>query len=428
MKKLLETTVSILFLCSFLASCTTGDLGISFDVKPDSEVNTVVIDTFSVNTFMYSPVELTNQGGYEILSGKKVYDEDFSFEACSYFTIAQPTYTYKSLSGGTDLKIDSVRFVLPVVYAEGDSTVSQSYSLIQLDQEIDLNEIYYTTSFIQGSELIDQQSITPYWNRDSVLTFEVSSDLYQPAFDLYKENPDNIALVLDELIKGFKLVSDESNTAMLHINASGAAMRIYGHYDDVFADEFELDFPVETGYRLFNTFSVYQNGELIELSKDALMATDQKFILQDGLPVVTKLTLPGIDNFNELYPGKTVLKAELIFHTFKKSISDGLAVPSTLSLYTINLLNEPQEAIIDFNTSAVVAEYESDFSEEMYRGSYSFDVTAYVLSLLEYKASNKGLDMLTENSLTNGGSTSAVVLGDQSSGDYACSLRVYVTN
>ncbi len=414
--------VSLAMLWLVLSSCSSGDLSIGFDIIPEDDADVIVIDTFSVKTEMFTTSGNLTSGASELLTGNKIYDARHQFQASAYFTLSQPLLSYNYLTSGDELMIDSVFLVLLISSYEGDSLSFQKFFLHQLKDELLSTESYQSDENPAVGSLISEASVRLKNTSDTALIFPISKDFYDPLLAVYSENGENLTLRMSRIIKGLRVRGDMAATSLIHLSAATSVMRVFGHLANSQTTVL-VDYPVETGTRLFNAFSFLRDGEALDFSDQSTETT----IVQNGLPILTKVSFPTLMKLEDYYPGYKILKATLVFYSTRKNAGSFSGAPVSLTLYTLNKLNKPEEPVSLVTGSTSTALYQNDFSEIIYKGFYSFELTNYMQSLLNYESKNDGITMVTESTLTNFNSTEGVLLGNENSSNYACRLELYLT-
>ncbi|MCZ4694255.1 DUF4270 family protein [Ancylomarina euxinus] len=418
-----------------LSSCNS-------DVFQEHEIGSNLIDksteVFSIDTFtVYSSTvkmdSVATSNNSNILLGK--YKDPYFGNIKSDFygeVDLQSAFTLRTISSGdkVGVKFDSLIFIM---YHEGskmingrvndhffgDTLKEQTISIHRVTQDFEFpdNKFAYNADDVLEYDLeeIGSSVFIPKRHINSFIDEAKDKDPLEKKGGLRIKMNDALGLeIIDSVnigsdvvtdgmkwldyFKGVVLKSGDNNSAMFSYQTGvGMKMRLYyseTEYTEAGVVRFH-DFPVNKKSVNFTNYSSDFNSEehdyikniglIDELENDLPSTeTDNLSFIQGGTGLMTKISIPHIENLNQMGLAGGILKAELVFSPEDNSYDeDFYPLPfSNFELFTTDKKNKFNEGVFDPNTNKVVTStyiYNSKYPDESY---YMFDLTDYVNQIL----------------------------------------------
>lgn len=405
-----------------------------------NEFEVFLLDTFEVRsaTFLFDSLATSNNN--RVLVGQ-VQDERLgNLEARSYFRIGPNQFDFTPLENASFV---SLTLNLNYNYFQGDSTLTQTIEVYELAQELDFpedDEQFFNTSQIQiKAEPLAIYSFLPRPNRGETLEIPLSDMLGQAWLDslLNESESFSSATKFLELFKGICLISaSEDEDQMLGFRTQADEDGEPGLFLQLTYREGEKEndllysLPLINPERQFNQIR-WENQDIpLEALEpgESLSSelTQEETFIQGGLGLATQMTFPSVDQFQELGLRSVFQYAELRIGPISGTYRDENPLPENLDLYVSNDRGELIRRVQGLDGGLVFPSLKIDeeFQENTY---YTFDLTQYILEILEE-------DQLQDNTLMlllSGGdffnTTNRLVLGDNSGLEPKLSLRLFFT-
>jgi hypothetical protein len=438
-----------LIIVGWLFSCSESESTIGFS-QPDSKIQAVMIDTFTVRTSTVLLDSITSSGTSKILIGSYLDPVLGRISSSSYFQIAANLASWTIEKNAV---FDSVALLLtPDQYYYGDTTVVQEFIVQQLSQDLagrttDKNifkDIPYSYFYSDGG-IYNTSNTTAYESElahfnysplphstDSII-IRLNDALGSYWFELAKGNDQQIAYTGNFLseFKGLKLSSSKKNAAVIGFNSAKAKVRVYYHIssNSEYTVNASFDLPVfqnEIQYNQFEsdlsstTLSSLQRGQSVSSN-----LTNQETFIQGGSGVITKIEFPYLHLLNELNENVTILSASLVINAVRE-YPQVYSLPSEICLYYTNDLNIPISFVADEITLTKTNTATLSTDQELGKFSrYSFLVTTYVSNLIK-GSSSYPKELLVGLNLTDlSGTVTRLRVGGENNPDFEIKLRVY---
>jgi hypothetical protein len=411
-----------------LNSCSKGDQGIGFDFSGEDKYGHI-LDTVTVYSEIVRTDSISTSASGQLIAGIIRNQDKTKLRSRAYFNISLPVLNYAYYANGNTLVVDSVTFIFEKNQIIGDTLSSQTFTLHELLESVPDNENQYP-----GSEKsFDKAIVARHDGRirkggDSAVYLSPESRFAERIWDIYRENKENAALLLKREIKGLVLNPEEGNTILSYFPVASSVLRYYVH-DIKDGKSYTIDFPFKSGADQFNTYSYSFQGQDIKagLGKKAVSTKefDNLMLVQNGLGVATKISIPALDKLRESSLKYRLVKAELVVYSTRKNNKELPVPPQSLIAYKVNLNNELVESVTAASGVTVEADYAISYEEVYFNSYYTFDITDYLKNILNAKEQNKGFVIMSSNALSTSEPLNSVLLGDKDKSAYRCKLKLY---
>ncbi|QHL88210.1 DUF4270 family protein [Nibribacter ruber] len=424
----INKATAALFLSSlFFASCE-DPTGVGLELQePGSQIGTKYTDTTAV---LASTVLLNDSiftlGASSTLVGQ-IQDDKFG-------EITAKTFGEITLVGGNDTiktgaTLDSLVLALDYAYAYGDASYPKEKA--SLRSNITWNVYPLTQGFIDETTYFTTSSLS--YNANSLLatsTFQpMPNDTVPggtPVLAKFRLDQQTAGRALAESIlskaetstlktqkdfaaffKGLAIVPAGDTKSILGINPTSvnSTFTLYFKNTDGKAKKYTFRFSD----RYFNQITADRSGtSLAGFTSYAQLKpssqTGSATFLQSGTGLVTKLTLPNLENFRKTATGSSlelvVNKAELVIPVLASALPDTsiYALPPVITV--VEATSNNLIAKTNGFPNILLAEGTTDPATLTYdraQKAYVVNVTSYVQSVLYKKRSNNGLILLPSN-------------------------------
>ena len=387
----------------------------------------------SITYFDNYPVELsTYKTDSFITSGHSSWS--IGYHRDSWFGNTEAAgYTELLLPEENPLKSQSVLFDSLVLVLKpngpyyGDTTLPIHYVVNSLTQNIrnedDDTRYYYPRTFSYDPVPVGTRTVAIRPNRDTLITIRLNDALGQDLFQKLRTNATEIQTqsAFTNYIKGFRIGVDTSLTNTLtyfSIPSDSMVLRLDYRINGTTFQEKQLKFKVNTN-RQYNFLKTDRQNTAInifteykkQLKSSAL--TSHKAFIHSNLGMMVKINIPDLLSLKELHPFVQVLKAELIVRPAPGTYSYPYVLPGALSLYSTDESNALISQLTDATGQSVLTgnlQIDHLYGEHTY---YSYDITAFIKSVISEGQFSKSALMLTASTGTTETSLQRLVINDQ---------------
>ncbi|GAA4308597.1 DUF4270 family protein [Nibribacter koreensis] len=424
------------FLSSLLFASCEDPTGVGLELQePGSQIGTKFTDTTAV---LASTVLLKDSiftlGATNTLVGQ-LNDEKFG-------KITARTFAELTLVGGNDTitkgsTLDSLVLAIDYAYAYGDAISKEinkrsavTWNVYPLTQGFIDQTTYFTTSGLSynANSLLATSTFVPRPTETYTLPADTSTKIpYLATFRLDQQSAGRALAtsILDQaetstlkvqkdflnFFKGLAIVPAGATNNIIGINPSSTrtAFTLYFKDKDGKAKKYAFRFSD----RYFNQITADRSGTALAAFTNYAQLipsgqTGNATFLQAGTGLVTKLTLPNLENFRKTIDGKTlelvVNKAELVIPVLASALPDTINTPlpsiiTVLEATSNNLIAKtqgfPNVLLAEGGSSPATLTYDKA------QKAYVVNVTSYVQSVLYNKRKNNGLILLPSNVTTS---------------------------
>jgi len=441
--------ISLLFMLFISVSCTTSSIedfvvGNNF-IKDQTGV--VMIDTMTIqsSTVKYDSIISNSPGCFLVGSN---YNYFAGYKNANTFM----TMKFDDTIDDTEFVFDSICLVMNYsTYYSGDTTTTQTFSVYQLQEEMELIDSYlYTTSnFKCDPTPLGSVSLKPQPNSHDEVSIRLSNKFGNRLSKMIKEKKDTITsqdlfleffngLVIKSqseikgAIVGFR-TSDASTTDEASTVDAKPEVRLYYHKDpnpnDVRDLYYKFSFVTDGIY--FNQISGNPSNSLI----DGISATNNERVskltnnytlLQSGIQLFTKLKIPYVDNLLKIGQNSALVGATLRLYPIKGTYSSTSILPDTIYVYSADrrdkLIGQITLPGSTTNYSFAQLVIQKDVEETVY---YEIDLSGFIEAELDEQLETNHSLMIGYGSASAKKTAEHVILGGANSGKYSPYLNVY---
>ncbi|MEJ8802524.1 DUF4270 domain-containing protein [Pontibacter sp. H249] len=418
------------FSIATLASCDDPtDIGI--DLQDENLIGTNFTDTITINT---GTVLLTDS----ILSFRTAPAQVGYLADPVLGTLKATTYTEVALNG-TDVKfgenpqVDSMVLTLDYSFIYGNKTAPLKLNVFRLTEGFQEKASYFTNTTLAKQEApLGSTTLVPLLY-EKKKQFDVDSTaakrlvkikLPQSLINEFVAQSGNDPLKsqanFKAFFKGLAIAPAGEPSSILALNLAADSSKIVMHYKNG-ADKKKHTFRLSgSAVNYFTNFEGNRAGTAVaELSQngDFIPATEgngNESYIQNNTQLLTKLTLPYLENFREAAGTIIINRAELIVPV-KAASTGAFSAPPQLLLYQTNNTNRilkdgsgnaltvQQNGVGQINSTAFPAALTFDNK----RNRYALNITSYFQAMLLGKKPNNGL-LLAPAVVTNSQSGTSV--------------------
>ena len=395
----------IIFLAAFLLalySCnndlnTIGDTLVPaegyVDVETfDIETSTVQLDSFPTSLNVLSSILNSNQ----LIVGKMTDRVTGITSATPYFQIIgngnsgipnfDDNYVY-----------DSLTLTFPFDYTQtkilaGDTATVQTYRVYRLKDfprtDYDDPCIYNHETLPYFPEQLAELKIRleqHFLSQKTTWYFKLNDNLGKTLFNLIRAqdsilNP-SYALDIMQYFKGLTIIPDETNMALLPLDASSLQLRCHYHLDET-----SYTYPFRAlasyssgGYYAFTNIKHTPSEWLKDVTwKDSLSYTKAGQAVIQGLNgYMLKMKLPFRSDVN---PYRTIIKAEIVLEPKVDNFED-ISEPTTIQVFTLDKYSRITGNLTDLSGNPIYGYVETNPNYKEDR-KYKIDITDYYNSMV----------------------------------------------
>jgi len=415
------------------------------------QTGVVMIDTLTIqsSTVKYDSIISNSPGRFLVGSSFNYFS---GYKSSNSFL----TMKFDDTIDDTEFVFDSLRLVLNYnTYYAGDTTVTQTFNVYQLQEQMELTNSYlYTTSnFKCDPTPLGSVSLKPQPNSHQEVSIKLSNKFGNRLAQMIKDKNDTIttqdlflkffnglAIKAESSVKGAVVgfrtsdsgTTDETSTTKTVIKTK-PEIRLYYHKfpnpDDVHDLYYKFSFVTDGIY--FNQISGNSSNSLL----DGISATNNERVskltnnytlLQSGIQIFTKLKIPYIDNLLKIGKNSALVGASLRLYPIKGTYANTSSLPDSMYVYSADHRNKliDQVTLPGSTTSYAYAHLvtQKDVEESVY---YEIDVSGFIESELKQELETNLSLMIGYGSGAAKKTAEHVILGGVNSGKYAPNLNVY---
>ena len=442
--------ILILFLTVSCSISSIEDFVVGDNFIKD-QTGVVMIDTLTIqsSTIKYDSI-ISNSSGRFLVGSNYNYFSGYK-NSNSFLTMK-----FDDAIEDTEFVFDSINLVLNYsTYYAGDTTVTQKFSVYQLQEQMELTDSYlYTTSnFKCAPTPLGSVSLKPQPNSHKEISIKLPNKLGNRLAQMIKAKNDTIT-TQDLFLKFFNglAIKSESNVrgAIIGFRTSDSGttdetsastalvktkpeIRLYYHKypnpNDVHDLYYKFSFATDGIY--FNQISGNSSNSLL----DGISATSNERVskltgnytlLQSGVQIFTKLKIPYVDNLLKIGQNSALVGATLRLYPIKGTYSNTSTLPDTMYVYSADHRNKLIDQItLPGSTTDYAYAYlvvQKDVEETVF---YEIDVSGFIESELKEELETNLSLMIGYGSAAAKKTAEHVILGGANSGKYAPNLNVY---
>lgn len=409
------------------------DIGLLYTDTLTVDASTVLLDsiaTYSPNNMLVGRLSDPNLGTVEAacyfqianLSSDTIRSEVDTASKSNVKWITYPTLN------------DSIRFILPYSFYQGDTLQNQTFKLYQFasSSTLDPTTAYYSNSAaptlkttplgqltnVKVRPIRDSRVVSGTTGKYDSLVIPITEPSFVKFLESQRDGAKSEALVgtgFKDAVKGFALVSESpKNAAIVGFAAGQAVLKLYYHYkytytvrnsadtadstvtvDTTKANNFYVALTSSDGTTFnarFNKITASRIGALTKLTKagDGLSTKDanNEAYLQLGTGLAMKVKFPTLTNLKNR---KDIAfnKAELVLEP--KSNPGGYSFPTDLVLVQSTNSNRPLRSTTTGEGSLQFVTGEGTSASYVSKSNlYTFNVTSSLQNILAGRISNNG--------------------------------------
>ncbi len=363
--------------------------------------------------------------------------------------------TFDDVISNTEFVFDSLCLILNYdTYYSGDTAVTQTISIHQLKEEMELGDdsyLYTTSKFTFDDEAIGSVNLKPKPNTKKDLSIRLSDKLGERLSQMIKDKKDTITstslfkpffkgLVIESqsdlkgAIIGFSTTATatDTETTTKGYTVKNPEMRIYYHLSPNPNNLSDLyyKFSFNSDGIYFNQISENSTNSLIETISEtdneiSSTQTNNNIIVQSGIQLFSKLSFPYVDNL--LLTGKNsgFIGATLRLYPVKGTYEKSSNLPASLYVYSSDKRNNiSAQVTLLGGTDAIYANLKivSDVEETIY---YDIDISSFIDTELKANLETHYSLLIGYGSSDNSEKNDHVILGGINSGKYSPELKIY---
>lgn len=446
MKKIQILSLMVILFLSVSCSISSIEDFVVGDNFIKDQTGVVMIDTLTIQSSTIKYDSIISNSPSRFLVGSN-YNYFSGYKSSNSFL----TMKFDDTIDDTEFVFDSISLVLNYsTYYAGDTTVTQKFSVYQLQEQMELTDTYlYTTSnFKCDPTPLGSVSLKPQPNSHKEVSIKLPNKFGARLTQMIKDKNDTIttqelflkffnglAIKSESNVRGAIVgfrTADETNTTKTVIETK-PEIRLYYHKihnpDDVHDLYYKFSFVTDGIY--FNQISGNSSNSLL----DGILATSNERVskltnnytlLQSGIQIFTKLKIPYVDNLLKIGKNSALVGATLRLYPIKGTYSSTSNLPDTMYVYSADHRNKliDQITLPGSTTDHAYAHLviKKDVEEEVF---YEIDVSGFIESELKEQLETNLSLMIGYGSAVAKKTAEHVILGGADSGKYAPNLNVY---
>jgi len=416
-----------------------------------NQTGVVMIDTLTIqsSTIKYDSI-ISNSAGRFLLGSN--YNYFSGYKSSNTFM----TMKFDDAIGNTDFVFDSISLVLNYdTYYSGDTTVTQTLSVYQLQEQMELTDSYlYTTSNFKCNPVpMGSISLKPQPNSHKEVSIRLPDKFGLRLSQMIKDKKDTItasdlfmkffnglAIKSQSNVKGAIIgfrtsdsgTTDETSTSTSDVETK-PEIRLYYHLspnpDDVHDLYYKFSFITDGIY--FNQISGDASNSLLDgisetINERVSKLTNNYSLAQSGVQIFTKLKIPYVDNLQKIGQNSALVGAILRLYPVKGTYSNTSDLPDSLYVYSADRRNQliGQITVPGSTTDYSYAKLRivKEVEETVY---YEVDLGGFIENELKEELETNLSLMIGYGSTATKKTAEHVILGAANSGKYKPSLNVY---
>ena len=369
-----------------LASCTSDMTIGNFMVTPTSKI--IYTDTCSVRLSSMIVDSLVTNATGALYCGRCEDDWFGTTTATGYACFTLNTFTTATpISTGNTYPVifDSLMLFLETDKRfYGDTLKNMTIHIHKLQELIEDNENEYGECFNTTHVPYEETPLTSYTfrtrpRRTVPLEIRLPDAMGQELLTKMKNHEDEVTTAekFRRWFKGFALVSDTDNSALLGFKAADTTlyMKMYYHTITETKTEYTVTLPLMQRYA-FNQYDFDREGTAIrdlQIGNTEIPAveTGNAAYIQGLAGMYSKIEFPYLNNLQQTGRLSAIISAELQLYPVREAASDGAPLPSSLTVYISN-----EEKPLIASGDAVRGVLVKDANER--RTHYSFNIRDFI--------------------------------------------------
>jgi hypothetical protein len=359
----------------------------------------------------------------------------------------------------TEFVFDSLKLELYYdTYSFGDTTISQTFNVYQLNEEMELNDnsyLYTTSSFAYEDQLLGSMQIKPKPHSHKKESIRLSDALGLRLAQMIKVKNDTLFYqsLFKKFFKGLVIGSPQyQQAAAVGFRISKSTTSVSTSTDEA-SDEVETMPEMRLYYHLssnpddlkglYYKFSFYSDGiyfnQITEDTSNSLLehiadsdneqstsTTNNQLFVQSGIQVFSKIKIPAVDNLLSMGDGSAFVGATLRLFPVKGTYSKITDLPDSLYLFSADRKNQITAQILMPGSTTVYSyarlRVERDVEILVY---YEVDLGNFVDTELKDVTQTNASLLIGYGKSSIKKTLDHVVLGGVNSGKYSPELKVY---
>ena len=366
--------IPILFALISLFACQKDPSDIGLSLQNENEIiNGNIIDTVSLKAFTIKEDSLSSDERTYSLLGSFL-DPIFGYSEASFIT--QMRLPSSNASFGTNPVADSMVIYLDYRSYYGDTTISQTFDVYEIEKSIYLDSTYYSNlniqTYIPSQKIIATKTYYPRPN-DSCLAIRLSDAFAQQIVAATSTQLQNNDIFLT-FFKGFlfKPHPNYNQAAIIYFNLLSTKSKVTLYYHNNTANNLKFDFVFNSNCARINLFNHDYSSSTIQTSINDSTGNDSLLYLQAMSGLNVKIKFPYISNFYQ-QPLLALVKAELI-------------IPIKTDDATSSLFKVPQKLLLVMYNSSGTYSFLPDYSvgSSYFGGNVNSAYTEYRFNISRY--------------------------------------------
>lgn len=415
------------------------------------QTGVVMIDTLTIqsSTIKYDSIRSNSSGRFLVGSNYNFFS---GYKSANTFM----TMAFDDAIDNTEFVFDSLSLVLNYdTYYSGDTTVTQTFSVYQLQEKMELIDSYlYTTSnFKCNPTPLGSVSLKPQPKSHNEVSIRLPDKFGLRLAKMIKAKNDTIttqdlflkffnglAIKSQSNVKGAVVgfrtsdsgTTDETSTSTSNVETK-PEIRLYYHLSPNPTDLHDLyyKFSFVTDGVYFNQISGDSSNSLIDgisatNNERSSTLTNKYTMMQSGIQVFSKLKIPYTDNLLKIGKNSALVGANLRLYPVKGTYSSTSDLPDSLYVYSADRRNQ---LIGQITLPGSTTEYayafltiQKEVEETVY---YEIDVSGFIEAELQEELETNLSLMIGYGSSAAKKTAEHVILGGANSGKYSPKLNVY---
>lgn len=406
----------------------------------------VMIDTLTIQTSSVKLDSIISNSSGRLLLGSN-YNPFSGYKNYKSFI----TMKFDDILNNTKFVYDSLCLIMNYdTYYSGDTTVTQTFSIHQLQEEMELNDgyLYSTSQFAYNSVALGSVSLKPSPNSHKKINIRLNDRLGNRLAEMIKTNNDSV-IREDLFLKFFKglVITSQSDVKGAIVGIRTADKSGITTNDTETKPEIRLYYHLSPNpgelKNLYYKFSFLSDGiyfnQISENSVNSLIdgisnsdnersskLTNNNMLVQSGIQIFSKIKIPHVDNLLQMGKNSAFIGATFRLYPVKGTYSNADLLPDSMYVYSADRKNKLTGQItLPGSTSEyayALLKVSKDVEETVY---YEVDLGSFIDSeLKEMLETNLSL-MIGYGSAFTKKTANHVILGGSNSGKYSPKLNVY---
>ncbi len=413
-----------------------------------SQTGVVMIDTLTLKSSTVKFDSLISNSSGRLLLGCNYNPFSGYVHSNTYFELKfDDAFNY------TSFVYDSLCLILNYdKYFSGDTTVTQTFNIYQLSQQMALNNNYlYTTSHFKNYEIpIATVNLTPRPKTHKSISIRLSDLLGNRLSELIKDKSDTLGTqgIFQSFFKGLVIQSQpNAKGAAFGLSVAAAStgttstssnvaklpqMKLYFHLSPNPTDLRNLSYTFSfiTDGIYFNQISGNSSNSLIDgitnskNERDSKL-TDNTILVQSGIQTYAKIKVPYVDNLLWMGNNSGLIGANLKLYPVKGTYSSSINLPDSLYVYSADKGNKLSGQVTlpgSTNYAYAILKIQNDVEKTVY---YEADISSFLSTELKNDLQTNNSLMIGYGSATAKKTVGQVILGGVNSGLFSPKLNVY---